>query len=142
MMRLAFPSVPRPPCTQLLYGQSYLDAIRNHVIPTLRVKRVLIIASHTMSKSTSHVVDLERALGSLRAGTSTAIRAHTYLSDLIPIVRQASRDRVDCIVTMGGSSLADGAQIIAYALANNLLLDPTESVSRAPARSSPTLPPD
>ena len=58
--------------------------------------------------------DLEQALGSSMVGTWTGIRPHTPWEDLVPIINDMREKDADCLITLGGGSLTDGAKIIIY----------------------------
>jgi alcohol dehydrogenase class IV len=66
----------------------------------------------TYLSKTSHVRSLEQALGSNHLATWVGIRPHTPWEDLVPIINDMRQKQADCLVTIGGGSLTDGAKVI------------------------------
>ncbi|KAJ2963912.1 hypothetical protein NQZ79_g1176 [Umbelopsis isabellina] len=118
--RLAFPDHENPPYTHVSYGIPFTEACAKHVSQTIKAARAYIIASRSLSKQTSHVKDLEQALGSNYCATWNGISPHTPFDELVPIINDMRAKDADCLITLGGGSLTDGAKIIIYALANNV----------------------
>ena len=117
--RLAFPNHEKDISGNELYahvsyGLPFPEACTHHVSDTYHAKRAYIIASTSLSKQTSKVQDLEKALGSTRVATWTGMRPHTPWEDLIPIINDMREKDADCLITLGGGSLIDGAKIIIY----------------------------
>ncbi|EED15985.1 hypothetical protein TSTA_011010 [Talaromyces stipitatus ATCC 10500] len=71
-------------------------------------------------RTNPYLNQLEAALGDNHAGTWIGIRPHTFWDDLVPIVNDIRAKKVDIVVTLGGTSIVDGAKAITYALANNV----------------------
>jgi hypothetical protein len=94
------------------YGLSYDTACAKHAIETYHSKRAYIVASRSLSTQTSHVRDLEKALGPTYLATWVGIRPHTPWEDLVPIITDMREKQADCMITIGGGSLIDGAKII------------------------------
>lgn len=117
--RLTFPSLSSPPKTQLTYGSPFQDVCAKYIDNELQAKRVMIIASHTLSQKTDNLQKLQTVLGSKVASVSSAIRMHTSLDAIFPLVNEVIEKGIDCIVTLGGGSIGDGAQVVAFAAANN-----------------------
>jgi alcohol dehydrogenase class IV len=118
--RLAFPDHENPPYTHVSYGIPFTKSCSKHVAQTFHAKRAYIIASRSLSKETSHVKNLEQALGSRHCATWIGISPHTPWDELVPIINDMRAKDADCLITLGGGSLTDGAKIIIYALANNV----------------------
>lgn len=117
--RLAFPdhekdSSSNPLYAHVSYGLPFTEACAKHVSETYHAKKAYIVASTSLSKQTSHVRDLEKALGSNLVGTWIGIRPHTPWEDLVPIINDMREKEADCLITLGGGSLIDGAKIIIY----------------------------
>ena len=94
------------------YGLTYDAACAKHVNETYHSKRSYLVASRSLSTQTSHVRDLEKALGSAHVATWVGIRPHTPWEDLMPIIIDMREKQADCMITIGGGSLIDGAKII------------------------------
>ena len=96
------------------YGLEYDASCAKHVRETYHSERAYIVASSSLSKQTSHVRDLEKALGSNHLATWVGIRPHTPWEDLVPIINDMREKHADCLITIGGGSLIDGAKIIIF----------------------------
>jgi alcohol dehydrogenase class IV len=94
------------------YGLTYDASCAKHVRETYSSKRAYIVASTSLSKQTSCVRNLEEALGSSHLATWVGIRPHTPWEDLVPIINDMREKQADCLITIGGGSLIDGAKII------------------------------
>jgi hypothetical protein len=94
------------------YGLTYDAACAKHVNETYHSKRAYLVASRSLSAQTSHVRDLEKALGPTHLATWVGIRPHTPWEDLMPIITDMREKQADCMITIGGGSLIDGAKII------------------------------
>lgn len=113
------------------YGLSFDKAAARHIIGTLGCRRTYIVASKGLASHSDSLVKLENALHDHHMGTWMGIPAHTPYDALIPILRDIREKAVDCIVTLGGGSLADGAKLLTYALANGV--DSVEDLVRLEA---------
>lgn len=118
--RLAFPDADDPPYIKVSYGLPFTRVIPRHVTETFNATRAYIVASPSLNKQTSNVKDLEQALGSSHAGTWLGIKPHTPWDDLVPIINDMREKKADCLITLGGGSLTDGAKVIIYALENGV----------------------
>ena len=118
--RPAFPDHPRPPYTHVSHGLPFSEACAKHVRETFSSTKAYILASTSLSQQTDHVKNLELALARDHVGTWTGVRPHTPWVDLTPIINDMRAKRADCLITLGGGSLTDGAKIIIYALANDV----------------------
>jgi alcohol dehydrogenase class IV len=118
--RSAFPDHPKAPYTHVSHGLPFQEACAKHVRTTFKSSKAYILASTSLLKQTKHVKNLETALASNYAGTWTGVRPHTPWDDLIPIINDMRSKNADCLITIGGGSLTDGAKVIIYALANGV----------------------
>jgi len=117
--RLAFPAIPDPPYTKVSYGLDFPVAARKHVIDgPIQSKRPYIIASKSLAGQTDCVTRLQKALSPELSGTWVGIPAHTPWASLVPIINDMREKQADSVITLGGGSLADGAKLIVYAMAN------------------------
>ena len=118
--RPAFPDHPKASYTHVSYGLPFSEACAKHVHDTFKASKAYILASTSLSKQTNHVKNLEAALALDHVATWTGVRPHTPFDDLVPIINDMREKKADCLITLGGGSLADGAKIIIYALANDV----------------------
>lgn len=129
--RLAFPDIENPPYTRITYGLDFATACSKH-LDDWSSTRAYVIASGGLVRSSDSKQRLEQALGHKLAGFSVGgIKPHTPWDDLVPIINDMRQKQADCLVTLGGGSLADGAKIIVYALANGVKsLEDLEELAR------------
>ncbi|KAI5358526.1 Putative alcohol dehydrogenase, iron-type/glycerol dehydrogenase GldA [Septoria linicola] len=107
--RLAFPSLPdleNP--AYVSYGKTHHEACAHHVKETYDAKRVYIVASGSLSKNTDEVDKLKAAL------------RDRVVDDVLEATKDAKERGADCIVTIGGGSLSDGAKAMLLFLANDV----------------------
>ena len=112
IFRPAFPDQADPPYNRVSHGLAFQHACAEHVHQTFKAERAYIVASTSLSNQTSHVKDLEAALGDRHAGTWIGIRPHTPWEDLVPIINDMRDKKADLLITLGGGSLSDGAKVI------------------------------
>ncbi|KAJ7930676.1 putative Fe-containing alcohol dehydrogenase [Mycena leptocephala] len=118
------------------YGLPFTEACAKHAEDTFHAKRVLILSSGTLARSSSALADLQAALGPKVALVKTGLRAHTYFNEILTI---AEESRV--------LGLTDAAKMIVLVLANDvtnstdLLKLPTiAAVTTASPAKKPTVP--
>lgn len=96
-------------------GLPFAQTCRKHIDGEgFRASRVYIIASETLSKTTTALQDLCQALDGKVAGVKTGMSPHSLMGECLEVMRNIRRVDADCIVTLGGGSLTDAAKIIAY----------------------------
>jgi len=110
-LRSAFPDKATP---LVSYGLSFTDACVKHVDTIFNASRVYLIASASLTENTSHTSDLQNALGSKLVKTRIGMTSHTLMSEVLEIVHDARNLDADCIVTLGGGSISDGAKAISF----------------------------
>ncbi|KAJ8121694.1 hypothetical protein O1611_g10032 [Lasiodiplodia mahajangana] len=122
VFRPSYPDIEpdRRPYTMVSYGLPYDQACKKHVDGLLDAHRIYIIASRSLSTQTQYLAKFEATLGEKHAGTWIGVKPHTPYDDLVDIMQDIKIKQVDCLVTLGGGSLADGAKLIAYALENGV----------------------
>ncbi|MCB1470511.1 MAG: iron-containing alcohol dehydrogenase [Rhizobiaceae bacterium] len=97
-------------------------------------RRVVIIASGTLARTTDEVRKLRDALGPKCAGVSDRMGAHVPRSDVIAATEMARQAQADLIVTLGGGSPTDGAKAVVLCLANGTRAKGREHGRRARRR--------
>ena len=105
------------------YGLPFPEACAKHVPSTLACKNAYIIVSGTLSRTTDAVERLSSALNA--AGVSTAgvrrgMQPHTPYSEMLATAEDVRATKADCLITLGGGSLIDGAKGIAFVIANDV----------------------
>lgn len=86
----------------------------------LNAKRVFIIASGTMNRTTDEVTRVRDALGTRFAGLFDSVPSHTPRDTVIEIARQARAAGTDLIVTFGGGSVTDAGKMLQLCLRHNV----------------------
>ena len=119
--RLAFPTLPNiENPAYVSYGRPHHEACAHHVINTFNAKRVYVVASSSLSKNTDEVEQLKAALGDRLAGVRLGIAPHTPWDEVVDASNDAKSKDADCVVTIGGGSLVDGAKAMLLFMANNV----------------------
>ena len=103
----------------VIYGEPAATALAKEA-DRLGARRVFIIASRTLSRSTDEVDKLRRALGPRCADVFDAMGPHVPRADVIAATARARQVEADLIVTVGGGSPTDGAKAVALCLANDI----------------------
>ncbi|MFA7586206.1 MAG: iron-containing alcohol dehydrogenase [Novosphingobium sp.] len=81
-------------------------------------RRVVLAASRSLGAETDEIAQVTAALGDRMAALLPPIRAHAPKSDLAAATQVALDADADLIVAIGGSSIMDGAKIVALAHAH------------------------
>jgi hypothetical protein len=110
-LRQAFPDKATP---LISYGLPFTDSCMKHITKTFKTSRVYLIASTSLTHNTSHTSSFQAALGSRLVKTRVGMTPHTLMSEVLEIVEECRMLEVDCIVTLGGGSISDGAKIISF----------------------------
>lgn len=104
---------------EVVYGVPAAQALAQQA-ERLGAKRVLLMASGTLDRTTGEIEAVRRALGARHAGTFTAMPAHSPRSAVIKAAEQARTTGADLIATFGGGSLTDAAKAVQLCLANDI----------------------
>ncbi|QDW40616.1 iron-containing alcohol dehydrogenase [Bradyrhizobium sp. KBS0727] len=91
----------------------------NAEVDRLGARRVFVVASSTLLRSTSLNADLSRTLGAKLVGLEHGIRAHTPLNDVFVLLQAVKLRDADILVAIGGGSVIDGVKIMQLAAALN-----------------------
>ncbi|KAI0856478.1 hypothetical protein F4860DRAFT_492825 [Xylaria cubensis] len=120
VLRPSYPDLEaaKRPHTMVSHGLPYEQACKKHVDGFLNASRVYIIASKSLSSQTECLKKLETKLGEKHAGSWIGVKSHTPYDDLVEIMHDIKAKKADCLVTLGGGSLTDGAKLIVWALEN------------------------
>lgn len=119
--RLAYPTLEnRENPSYISYGRPHHEACAYHVTHTFNAKRAFLIASNSLTKNTDEVQKLQHALGDRLVGTWPGFSAHTPWDQVLAATAEAREKKADCVITIGGGSLTDGAKAILLFLANDV----------------------
>ena len=101
------------------YGAPF-DAAVAAEADELGAKRVFVLSSGTLARTTDSVDRLRKALGNRFAGICDRMGAHTPREDVVAAANAARDADTDLIVTLGGGSVTDGGKMIVLCLANDV----------------------
>jgi maleylacetate reductase len=141
---LVFPLLDR-----VIYGQPAACALDEEA-QRLGAKRVFLMVSRTMNRTTGEVARVRDALGSRYAGVFDAMPSHTPRDAVLAATRQARSANADLIVTFGGGSLTDAGKVVRICLQHGINdidgLDPfrlrvgSDGARNSPVYDGPTVP--
>src|SRR5215213_71772 len=83
-------------------------------------KRVFLMISGTLNRSTDEIAKVRRALGNRFAGVFDHMPPHTPRHAVIEAAAMAREAGTDMIATIGGGSITDGAKAVQLCLANGI----------------------
>jgi maleylacetate reductase len=83
-------------------------------------RRVFVLSSGTLARTTDAIDRLRAALGDRFAGLCDRMGAHTPRGDVVAAANAARDAGTDMIVTLGGGSVTDGGKMIVLCLANDV----------------------
>ncbi|KAL1854163.1 hypothetical protein Plec18170_004927 [Paecilomyces lecythidis] len=126
---------------QLSYGIPFPAAAARHAENSFQASRVYIICSGSLARNTQALQQLKSALGDRVAGQRIGMKSHTLWSEIIEIVTDARAVNADLLITLGAGSLTDGAKIVAYALANDVVTTADLSTLTGPNKRADAKPP-
>ena len=83
-------------------------------------RKVFILASGTLERTTDVVRRAEKVLGARCAGLFAKIGAHTPRIDVVAAANAARAAGADLVLTIGGGSITDAAKMVGLCLANDV----------------------
>src|SRR4051794_26896370 len=83
-------------------------------------KRVFLMVSGTLNRTTDEIAKVRRALGNRLAGVFDHMPPHTPRHAVVEAAAMAREMKADLIATVGGSSITDGAKAVQLCLANEI----------------------
>ena len=125
---------------EVVFGQAAASAVAQQV-ERLGAKRVFLMVSGTLNRTTDEIEKVRRALGTRYVGTFDAMPAHTPRAAVIAATLQARDARADLIVTVGGGSITDGAKAVQICLANDVYTSEAMDSVRVVSGVVPTMKP-
>lgn len=108
-----------PGTSRIVYGTPF-DAALKRELELTRERRVYVLASGTLARSTDVIERLRAALGERCAGICTSIGAHTPRSDVVAAANAARAAAADLLLSLGGGSVTDAAKMVAICLGNGI----------------------
>jgi maleylacetate reductase len=104
---------------RMVYGRPAAESARAEA-DRLDARRVFLMASRTMNRSTDEVRKMRSALGDRFAGLFDAMPSHTPRDAVIEAANAARAAGADLIVTFGGGSLTDGGKMVRLCLEHGI----------------------
>ncbi|MCJ1452104.1 hypothetical protein MMC28_002445 [Mycoblastus sanguinarius] len=119
------------------YGLPFPKTCRKHIDSTFKASKVYIISSGSLARETSNLADLQNELGDKVAGIRIGMKPHTFMSEVLDVVRDARKVDADLIVSIGGGSVTDAAKLVAFALGNGVQTE--HDLLKLPHASAPRI---
>jgi maleylacetate reductase len=113
-----------PATSRIAYGTQFDEALRRELDLTGE-RRVYVLASGTLERSTDAIRRVREALGERYAGICAKIGAHTPRTDVVAAANAARAAQADLLLAVGGGSVTDAAKMAAICLGNGIT-DPAE----------------
>src|SRR5450830_1353418 len=113
-----------PATSRIAYGTDFVEALTRE-LDLDGARRVYVIASGTLERSTDVIRRVKDALGDRFAGICARIGAHTPRIDVVAAANAARAAQADMLLGVGGGSVTDAAKMTAICLGNGIT-DPAE----------------
>src|SRR5918996_944580 len=110
----AFPALER-----LVYGKPAAQALAAEV-ERIGARRVFLVVSGTMNRTTDEVEKVRAALGSRYAGMYDRIPPFTPRSAVLEAAQLARSAGADLVVTCGGGSVTEGGKMVRLCLQHDI----------------------
>ncbi|GJM13445.1 MAG: maleylacetate reductase [Pseudohongiella sp.] len=81
-----------------------------------QARRVLLVASNSLSRATGEFAEIRAALGSNFAGLFHEVGSHTPRSDVMRTLQLARDADADLLVSLGGGSIIDACKVVQLAI--------------------------
>ena len=104
---------------EVVFGRPAAEAVAEQA-DRLAARRVFLMVSNTLNRTTGEIEKVRKALGERCVGTFDAMPPHTPRAAVIAATRQARAAGCDLIATFGGGSITDGAKAVQLCLANDI----------------------
>ena len=108
-----------PATSRIVYGTDFAAALTRELGQTGE-RRVFVIASGTLERSTDVIPRVREALGDRFAGICARIGAHTPRIDVVAAANAARAAQADLLLGVGGGSVTDAAKMVAICLGNGI----------------------
>jgi maleylacetate reductase len=113
-----------PATSRIVYGTDCAEALARE-LDLVGARRVYVLASGTLERSTDVTRRVRDALGERYAGTCARIGAHTPRIDVVAAANAARAAQADMLLGVGGGSVTDAAKMVAICLGNGIT-DPAQ----------------
>ena len=113
-----------PATSRIVYGTGFVEAL-THELDLVDARRIYVLASGTLERSTDVIRRVQDALGGRLSGICARIGAHTPRIDVVTAANAARAAQADLLLSVGGGSVTDAAKMVAICLGNGIV-DPAE----------------
>lgn len=103
------------PLESVLVGESVTLALPP-LVEKYAAKRVLLLATGSLSRATGQFAELQAALGTRCVGLFDGIAAHSPREQVLQALGEALSAKTDLLVTLGGGSIIDAGKVVQLAL--------------------------
>ena len=108
-----------PGTSRIVYGTDFAVALARE-LELAGERRVYVLASGTLERSTDVIRRLREALGERCSGVCASIGAHTPRVDVVAAANAARAAQADLLLSVGGGSVTDAAKMVAICLGNGI----------------------
>ena len=108
-----------PATARISYGTAF-EAALSRELEHAGARKVFVLASGTLERTTDVVRRVEKVLGARFAGLCSKIGAHTPRIDVVAAANLARAAGADMLLTIGGGSVTDAAKMVGICLGNNI----------------------
>ena len=108
-----------PVLERVVYGRPAAQALAAEV-ERIGAKRVFLVVSGTMNRTTDEVEKVRAALGDRHAGTYDGIPPFTPRSAVLKAAELARCAGTDLVVTFGGGSVTEGGKMVRLCLQHDI----------------------
>ena len=95
------------------YGLPFPHAVAKHVSTNLQCSQVFVVISRLISQNIDSLQRLQDSLGDRLVDVRKGMKPHTWYSEILEIAKEVMATSAECIVTLGGGTLIDGAKAVA-----------------------------
>lgn len=93
-----------------------LASVLPGLLEVMAAKRILLVASRSLSQASDNFQDLRSILGDRYVGLFTEIAAHTPRVDVLAALQAARDANADVLVALGGGSIIDACKVVQLAM--------------------------
>ena len=108
-----------PGTRRIAYGTAFTEALSRE-LELLGARRVYVLASGTLARTSDAVDRLRAVLGGRCVGVFTRMGAHTPRIDVVAAANEARAAGADLLLTLGGGSITDAAKMVGICLGNGI----------------------
>ena len=108
-----------PATSRIVYGTEFVEALERE-LDLVGARRVYVIASGTLERSSDVIRRVRASLGERFAGICAKIGAHTPRIDVVAAANAARAAQADMLLGVGGGSVTDAVKMVSICLGNGV----------------------